>query len=93
MMKMCLSILALVAVLSATPAQAGEAARKPRVTTEAAAKMISDLTYTDILRQAWRKGWRFTPEQIESGYRRHFEEFKLVLMDQGFSILGAEDGV
>jgi hypothetical protein len=27
----------------------------------------------DILRQAWSKGWRFTPEQIERGARRHVE--------------------
>jgi len=93
MLKMCLAISALAIGLSAMPARAGDKAGEPRVTTEAAVRMIGNLTYTEILRRAWRNGWRFTPEQIESGYRRHFEELKLQLIDQGFLILGGEAGV
>jgi hypothetical protein len=45
--------------------------------------MISDLTYGEILCQAQAKVWRYTPEQLASTYRRHFEELKLRFVDGG----------
>jgi hypothetical protein len=54
--------------------------------------MMSAMAYTELLRQALGKGWRYTPEQIECGYRRHFEEFKLQLLDQGYTIVVGEAG-
>jgi hypothetical protein len=44
------------------------------------------------VRQAWSKGWRFTHEDIEKGLRRHFEEFKLQLIGDGYTILLGEAG-
>jgi hypothetical protein len=38
------------------------------------------------------KGWRYTPTQIENGYRRHFEEFKLQLIDQKYTIVVGDAG-
>jgi hypothetical protein len=91
MIKPYFAVLAIVAIVLAGPASAGET-KTHRVVAEAAVRMVSDLTYTELLSQALRKGWRYTPEQVESGYRRHFEEFKLQLIDQGYTILVGEAG-
>ena len=92
MSKMYLSIVA-VAALAAPPALAGDKPSTQKLVTESTAKVVSDLTYTELLRQAMDKGWRYTPAQIENGYRRHFEEFKLQLIDQGYTILVGEAGI
>jgi hypothetical protein len=92
MIKPYFAVLAIVATLLAGSAGAGEQTKRHGVVTEAAVRMVSDLTYTELLSQALRKGWRYTPEQIQSGYRRHFEEFKLQLIDQGYMILAREAG-
>jgi len=91
MKKTCLSIV-IVAGLAAAPALAGDQASTPKLVSESAARFVSDLTYTELLRQAMEKGWRYTPAQIESGYRRHFEEFKLQLIDQGYTIVVGDAG-
>jgi hypothetical protein len=82
------------AIFIAAMVLAGSAATdgKTKVVSEAAVRTMSDLTYEELLGQAVRKGWRYTPEQIKSGYSRHFEEFKLQLIDQGYRIeLGEAD--
>ncbi len=84
--------LAIVAALIAVPAYASDKASNRKVVFEAAVKIASDDAYMEIVRQAWSKGWRFTPEQIEDGSRRHFEELKLQLIDQGYTILPGEAG-
>ena len=93
MRKTYLSIVAVAALaLAAAPALAGDKSSAPKLISESAARFVSDLTYTELLRQAMAKGWRYTPTQIESGYRRHFEEFKLQLIDQGYTIVVGEAG-
>ena len=64
-----------------------------KLISEAEIQIVSDAAYTGLLRQALNKGWRFAPEQIEKGYRRHFEELKLQLINQGYTILAGEVGV
>jgi hypothetical protein len=91
MLRSCFTVLAIAAMMHAGSAVAGEG-KTDRVISEADAKIVSDAIYTDLLCRALRKGWRYTPEQIESGYRRHFEEFKLRLIDQGYTILVGEAG-
>ena len=92
MTKMYLSIVAIVAALAVAPVLAGEKSATPKLIAESTVRLVSDLTYTELLSQAIAKGWRYTPEQIESGYRRHFEEFKLQLIDQGYTIVVGEAG-
>jgi hypothetical protein len=92
MIRMFLSIAAVAAALAIAPALAGEKSAPPKLIPESAVRFISDLTYTELLSQAMKKGWRYTPAQIESGYRRHFEEFKLQLIDQGYTIVVGEAG-
>jgi hypothetical protein len=91
-MKLRIAMLALLVAVAAQPVQAGDKAKARALVSEAAARMVSELTYTELLRQAMSKGWRYTPEQIESGYKRHFEEFKVQLIDQGYTIVVGEAG-
>jgi hypothetical protein len=92
MTRTYLSIVAIVAALAVAPVLAGEKSATPKLIAESTVRLVSDLTYTELLSQAIAKGWRYTPEQIESGYRRHFEEFKLQLIDQGYTIVVGEAG-
>ena len=92
MMKSRFVAMAVLAAWLAGPAQAAEKARSPRIVSEAVVRVLSDLSYGEILRQASSKGWRYTPEQIESGYRRHFEQMKLRFIDCGYTVLAGEAG-
>jgi ABC-type proline/glycine betaine transport system substrate-binding protein len=92
MMKSTFVAMAVFAALLAGPAPAAEEARSPMIVSEAVVRVLSDLSYGEILRQALSKGWHYTPEQIESGYRRHFEEMKLRFIDCGYTILAGEAG-
>jgi hypothetical protein len=87
-------LFAALAMMALLTAGLAEAADKPgsRFISEAALHKLSDLVYGEILRQARSKGWRYTPEQIASGYRRHLEEMKLRFIDEGYVILAGEAG-
>ncbi|WP_143747842.1 hypothetical protein [Mesorhizobium temperatum] len=50
-------------------------------------KITSMRVYADILANAARNGWDYTPESIVSGSKRHFEEMKLQLNDAGYEIV------
>jgi ABC-type proline/glycine betaine transport system substrate-binding protein len=91
MVRSCFAVLAIAAMVHAGSAAAGER-KTDKVVSEAAVRAVSDSTYAELLSQALRKGWRYTPGQIESGYKRHFEEFKLQLIDQGYTIVVGEAG-
>jgi hypothetical protein len=91
MIKSCFAVLVIVA-MQLTGSTVASEKKTHRVVSEAVVRTVSDLTYTEILNQALRKGWRYTPEQIASGYRRHFEEFRLQLIDQGYTIVVGEAG-
>ena len=90
MTRLLRAVALILIALLADPLQAAEQGH--RVVSEADVQMLSALNYGEILRQATSKGWRYTPEQIESGYRRHFEEMKLRFIDCGYAILVGEAG-
>lgn len=48
---------------------------------------ISAKQYTDLLRLACFNGFRYRQEVIRNGYRRHYEELRLSLIDQGYTII------
>lgn len=54
---------------------------------EAEVRDASARVYSELLLQASRKGWRYTPSAIENGYERHFQELKLQLAAQGYTIV------
>jgi hypothetical protein len=89
-MKLSIAAAALLVAMAVQPLCADDRPDAHRVITEGDARMMSAMAYTELLRQALGKGWRYTPEQIECGYRRHFEEFKLQLLDQGYTIVVGE---
>jgi hypothetical protein len=91
-MKLRMAMMALLAAVIALPVHAGDNPKPHKFVSETDARMISNMVYAQILGQAVRKGWRYTPEQIESGYKRHFDEFKLQLIDRGYTILVGEAG-
>ena len=86
------AIVTLIVAVAATPACAGGSSKQPKIITEAEAKILSDAVYTWLLDQAIKKGHYYSPEVIASGYRRHFEELKMQLIDQGYTILAGEAG-
>ena len=85
-------LFAAVVVLASGTVEAAQEDMQRKIVFEQAVKAASNAEYEDILRQAWSKGLRFTPEQIERGARRHFEELKLQLIDEGYVILAGEAG-
>lgn len=85
-------MLALAIVALAYPAAAADARKPGRTVPETEVRALSDATYGEILRQACSKGHCYTPEEMASGYRRHFEEFRLQLEDKGYIILVGEAG-
>jgi hypothetical protein len=72
--------------LSATPSWCGDAGPRSISISEEAVRIASARAYSDLLRQAYRNGRRYTSRAIENGFRRHFEELKLQLLDDGYTI-------
>jgi hypothetical protein len=83
---------ALVLAVSTGPCFSGETKYQKMLISEETVKIASAWVYSDLLRQAYEKGWRYDPSHIESGFKRHFEELKLQLIDQGHTIVPDEVG-
>lgn len=72
--------------LSAWPSQADEYA-PPRSIHEKDVRAVSSKRYSELLRLACLNGWRFRSGDIESGFRRNYEETRLAFIDEGYTIL------
>jgi len=92
-MKTYFVAFALLASVVAQPVVAEDKVMPLKYVSEAEARIVSEILYTELVRQSFNKGRRFSREQIERGYRRHFEEFKLQLIDKGYVIIVGEIGV
>jgi len=92
-MRIHLAALVLLVTVIGQPASAEDGAKPARLVSEAEVRLVSDALYTELVRQAFNKGWRFSWDQIERGYRRHFNELKLQLIDKGYVIVVGEAGV
>ncbi|CAN7767123.1 hypothetical protein [Mesorhizobium sp. LjNodule214] len=57
-----------------------------RQVSEEAVRMVSAQSYSDILSRACLNGWRYSRSAIESGFERHFQEMKLVMVGEGHVI-------
>jgi hypothetical protein len=81
------SIMLACTILSFSAAQSPSFARGCRQALESDVKIASMRLYADILANAARNGWDYTPESIVSGSKRHFEEMKLQMNDAGYEIV------
>ncbi len=81
-------------VISGTPCLSGEEARHGKVILEEDARLVSARLYSAILIRACQNGWRYPLKHVRSGFKRHFEEFKLQLSNDGYTIVSttAADG-
>ena len=86
-MKYQFALPIVLALLAAAPLRADETPRARKTISAALAKRISDMTYAELLRQAASRGWTYPSAQIESGYRRHLEEFKAQLANHGYRVV------
>ena len=84
-----LSVLAAILVLpvSAAPCLSEGTQTDGKLISEETVRAASAELYSDILIQACRNGWRYPRSQIENGFKRHFEELKLQLIDQGYTVV------
>ena len=92
LMKTCLAALTIISALLCGTAYAQENSRHQKTLTEAQVRTMSDALYTDLLQQSYMKGHRFPQAQIENGYKRHLEEFRLRLIQDGYTILVGNAG-
>ena len=54
---------------------------------EEAVRTASARLYSDILRQACLQGRRYPRSQIERGFKRHFQEMRLMLAEEGYTVV------
>jgi len=54
---------------------------------EETVRVVSAQMYSDILRRACLQGLRYPSSQIESGFKRHFEEMRLTFVNEGYTIV------
>lgn len=81
------SIVIACTILSFSAGLSPSFARGCRQVLESDVKITSMRLYADILANAARNGWDYTPESIVSGSKRHFEEMKLQLNNAGYEIV------
>ncbi|MCV9961077.1 hypothetical protein OIU34_04115 [Pararhizobium sp. BT-229] len=82
-------------VFSGTPpCLSGEEERPGKVILQEDARILSARLYSAILIRACQNGWRYPLKHVRNGFKRHFEEFKLQLSNDGYTIVstGAADG-
>lgn len=54
---------------------------------EETVRVVSTQMYSEILRRACLKGRRYPRSQIESGFKRQFQETRERLLEQGYTIV------
>ena len=87
-----LTAIAFLVASFAAAASAGEGFGRQRTISEVELRRMSDAAYTELLRQAERKGHTFSAGSIANGYRRHLEELRQRLIGAGYTILAGEAG-
>lgn len=54
---------------------------------EEAVRAASATVYSEFLKMECQKGRRYPRGQIESGFKRNFDEMRLMLVDEGYTIV------
>lgn len=78
--------------LGATQSATADKFRPRKFISEATVKLASAMAYSNLIEQARRKGWQYRESDIEVGFKHHFEELSLRLIDEGYTILPSEAG-
>jgi len=76
-------ILVLSLCLPLAPALAGE----DQSITEEHLRALSDAEYIALITDNDQTGWDYTPEQVASGLRRHYQERRARMIDVGFTVV------
>jgi hypothetical protein len=72
---------------SVPPSSPGDELSPDKVISEDDARIISARLYSIILMKACRSGWRYPLSHVKSGFKRNFDEFKLQLVNNGYTIV------
>jgi hypothetical protein len=54
---------------------------------EETVRIVSAQIYSDILRRACLQGRRYPISQIESGFKRQFQEMKAMMVERGYTVV------
>jgi hypothetical protein len=55
--------------------------------TEEQLRRLSDAEYIALITDASDAGWSYTPEEVASGLKRHYQERKARMIDVGFTVV------
>lgn len=83
---MRLFILALTLCIPLAPALAGEQQK----ITEEQLRALSDAEYITLITDPGRAGWGYTPEQVASGLKRHYQERRARMIGVGFTVVSSD---
>ncbi|WP_426235539.1 hypothetical protein [Pararhizobium sp. DWP1-1-3] len=72
---------------SVPPSSPGDELSPGKIISEDDARIISGRLYSAILVKACRNGWRYPLSRVKSGFKRHFTEFKLQLVNNGYIVV------
>lgn len=76
----------------APPCLSGEEERPGKVILQEDVRILSARLYSAILIRACQNGWRYPLKHVRNGFKRHFEEFKLQLSNDGYTIVSTGAG-
>lgn len=74
-------------VFSASPCLSEDDAPRRKTISEEEARIVSARLYEDLLITACKNGWRYSWKQVTHGFKRHFQELKLQLSNDGYTIV------
>lgn len=85
-------IVAVMLILTAAQPLGAEQLQQRKFISETTVKLASAMAYANLLEQARQKGWQFSESDIESGSRHHYDELRLRLVNDGYTVLPADAG-
>jgi hypothetical protein len=80
----------LILVLSLCIPLAPALAEEHQSITEEQLRALSDAEYIALITDRNQAGWGYTPEQVASGLRRHYQERRARMIDVGFTVVSAD---
>ena len=79
-------ILALSLCIPLAPALAGE----DQSITEEQLRALSDAEYVALITDGNQLGWDYTPEEVASCLKRHYQERRARMIDVGFTVVSGD---